>query len=141
MASLNKVMIIGNLGKDPELRHTGGGTAVVEFSVAVNGRRKAANGEWEDVTEWFSVKIWDKQAERAAEWLRKGSSVYVEGRMETRSWDDKDGGAKHYKTELIASTFMPLDRRENNGGERPANTSAPTTSAPVASGEDDDLPF
>jgi len=86
--SLNKVMIIGNIGKDPEKRALPSGMAVTQFSVAVNGRKKGANGEWEDETEWFRVVCFDRLADRAADWLRKGKKVFVEGRLKTRKYTD-----------------------------------------------------
>ena len=102
---LNKVMIIGNLGRDPEQRSTSSGMAVTEFSVAVNSRRKN-----EDHTEWFNVKLFDKQAENAATFLRKGRKVYVEGRLETRSWDDKETGQKRNKWQFTVDTIERAER-------------------------------
>jgi single-strand DNA-binding protein len=143
--SLNKTMIIGNLGRDPESRSTGSGMAVLEFSVAVNGRRKSTTDPsgWEDETEWFAVKAFDKLAERAANWLRKGRKVYVEGKMQTHSWDDKEHpGTKRYKTELIAAVITPLDaarRESDNGG---SSDEAPAAARGRAAGAaDDEIPF
>ncbi len=99
--SLNKVMIIGNLGRDPEMRYTPGGQAVTQFTVAVNRNYKGQDGDWQEETEWFRVVAWAQLAERSAEHLRKGMKVYVEGRLQTRQWEDQQG-QKRYTTELIA---------------------------------------
>jgi len=125
--SLNKAMIIGNLGRDPEMRYTPGGQAVTQFTVAVNRSYKAQNGEWQEETEWFRVVVWGQQAERAAEHLRKGNKVYIEGRLQTRQWEDKDG-QKRYTTELVANQVTNLERRsrDEDGDPGPATGSAPS---------------
>ena len=137
--SLNKCMIIGNLGKDPEMRYTPSGSAVTQMSVATNRAWKDQAGEWQNETEWFRVVIWGEKGERAAEILRKGNKVYVEGRIQTRQWEDQQGG-KRYTTELIADRFYSLERRERDddvpGGE-PAASYAPKSAA----SDFDDLPF
>jgi single-strand DNA-binding protein len=144
--SLNKAMIIGNLGRDPEMRYTPSGQAVTQFTVAVNRNYKDSSGEWKEETEWFRVVAWGPLAERTAEYLRKGRKVYVEGRLQTRNWEDKDG-QKRYTTELVASTVTALDPRpREEGGEPPAPRQTPASSAPQAPedfGADDlgELPF
>ena len=147
--SLNKAMIIGNLGKDPEMRYTQGGQAVTQFTVAVNRNYKDANGEWKEETEWFRVVAWAALAERTAENLRKGRKVYVEGRLQTRSCEDKDG-QKRYTTELGASTVTSLDPRPREdgapapeaAGARPARGGAPAgPSDDFGSNDLDELPF
>jgi len=154
--SLNKCMIIGNLGKDPEMRYTPSGQAVTQFTVATNRRWKGQNDEWQEETEWFRVVVWAQQAERAAERLRKGNRVYVEGRIQTRQWEDQTG-QKRYTTELVANQVTSLERREREDGDfpppddaRPSGASA-SGSASTASGQQrpgpaggddyDDLPF
>ncbi|HEX5465624.1 MAG TPA: single-stranded DNA-binding protein [Candidatus Limnocylindrales bacterium] len=150
--SLNKCMIIGNLGRDPEMRYTASGTAVTQFSVAVNRNTRDENGEWKKETEWFRVVLFRDQAERAAEWLRKGTKVYIEGRIQTRSYE-KDGQT-HYMTELIAERFANLDPRQRDdadagdggsssaGGAPMARPAAAPANAPgTASEELDDIPF
>lgn len=124
--SLNKAMIIGNLGRDPEMRYTPGGQAVTQFTVAVNRNYKGQNGEWQEETEWFRVVVWGQQAERAAEYLRKGNKVYIEGRLQTRQWEDKDG-QKRYTTELVANQVTNLERRsrDEDGDPGPAAGAAP----------------
>ncbi len=151
--SLNKAMIIGNLGRDPEMRYTPNGQAVTQFTVAVNRNYKDASGEWKEETEWFRVVAWGPLAERTAEYLRKGRKVYVEGRLQTRTWDGQDG-QKHYTTELVASTVTGLDPRPREEGAaeptgaRPARGNAPAGPAgPSGPGDDfgssdlDELPF
>lgn len=110
--SLNKVMIIGNLGRDPELRYTQRGTAVCNFTVAVNrpGRVDENGQRSEDETEWFSVVAWDKLAETCSQFLQKGRKVYVEGRLQTRSWEGPDG-QKRSRVEVLAQQMTMLDSR------------------------------
>ena len=106
MANLNRIEIIGNVGKEPEMRFTPSGKPVISFSVAVNSKF----GESES-TEWFSVVAWDKLAETCNQYLEKGQQVFVEGRLQTRSWEDKEG-IKHYKTEIIANKVLFLGQRK-----------------------------
>ena len=131
--SLNKCMIIGNLGRDPEMRYTQSGQAVTQFTVAVNRNYRDSNNEWQEETEWFRVVVWREAAERAAERLRKGSKVYVEGRLQTRQWEDREG-QKRYTTELVAQTVTPLDARPRD--EEGAEGSFPAR-PPRPSGPDD----
>ena len=150
--SLNKAMIIGNLGKDPEMRYTPSGQAVTQFTVAVNRSWKDPNGEWKEETEWFRIVVWGPPGERAAEHLRKGNKVYVEGRLQTRQWEDQSG-QKRYTTELVANQVTNLERRTRDESEEGAFTPAarPTRPAPAAEGSAaddklddanfDDLPF
>lgn len=114
MASLNKVMIIGNLGRDPEMRFTANGQAVANFSVACNRRYTTRDGEQRDETEWVRVVCWGRQAEIAGQYLQRGSQVYVEGRLQTRSWEDQQGQTR-YMTEVVANTFQMLGRRGEGG--------------------------
>lgn len=111
MAGLNKVMIIGNLGQDPEMRYTANGNAVTTFSVACNRSFGSAEGERREETEWFNVVTWNKLAETCSQYLQKGRRAYVEGRLQTRSWEGQDG-QKKYRTEVIASTVLFLDRSQ-----------------------------
>ena len=115
MGNLNKVMIIGNTGRDAELRYTANGTAISDFSVAVNSRRRSASGDWEDETEWFQVTLCGDRAERISQYITKGKQIYVEGRLRTRNWDD-DQGVRHYRTEVIANNVEFLDRRRDQDG-------------------------
>ncbi|MGI8929225.1 MAG: single-stranded DNA-binding protein [Candidatus Limnocylindrales bacterium] len=155
--SLNKCMIIGNLGKDPEMRYTPSGQSVTQFTVAVNRNYKDAQGERQEETEWFRVVAWGQQAEFAAEYLRKGAKVFVEGRIQTRQWEGQDG-QKRYTTELVANTIQNLERRPRedagDGGsqiesgprpprpQRPAGDQQPGQQGPGPEPETyDDLPF
>jgi single-strand DNA-binding protein len=133
MASLNKVMIIGNLGADPEMRFTPSGSPVTSFRIASSRIYTTKDGEKKKETEWFSVVAWDKRAELCNQFLHKGSTAYIEGRLQTRSWDDKEG-VKHYKTEVIASQIIFLDR----------SGSAPLPEEATEGGDEvppEDLPF
>ncbi|MDR3764483.1 MAG: single-stranded DNA-binding protein [Acidobacteriota bacterium] len=150
--SVNKVILIGNLGKDPELKHTSSGTAVATVTLATNDRYKDKSGEWQDRTEWHNVVLWARLAEIASEYLKKGRNVYIEGRLQTRSWEDKQG-QKRYTTEVVASDLVLLGggRGEDGsgGGGRSARSdfdqSGPGEfdSAPARATEitDDDIPF
>ena len=136
--SLNKAMIIGNLGRDPEMRYTPGGQAVTQFTVAVNRNFRGQDGEWQEETEWFRVVAWGQTGERAAENLRKGGKVYVEGRIQTRQWEDNTG-AKRYTTELIADRVTNLEKRQREDGDpgftpRPSSARPTEAAAPAAAG-------
>jgi len=123
--SLNKCMIIGNLGRDPEMRYTPSGQAVTQFTVATNRNYRDQNQEWQKETEWFRVVVWGQQAERAAENLKKGNKVYIEGRIQTRQWEDQTG-QKRYTTELVANQVTSLERRDRGEEEAPFPDEAPT---------------
>ncbi|MDD5081894.1 MAG: single-stranded DNA-binding protein [Dehalococcoidales bacterium] len=110
MASLNKVMIIGNVGSDPEMRFTPNGNPVTSFRVATNRTYNTPEGERKQETEWFTVVAWNKLAERCNQFLTKGRLVYAEGRLRTRTWEGQDG-QKHYRTEVIANQVTFLDRQ------------------------------
>jgi len=143
MASLNKVMLIGNLGKDPEVRYTASGTAVASFSLATSDRIKNKNGEWEDKTEWHNITLWGRQAEIAGEYLAKGKTVYIEGRLQTRKWQDRDGRDR-YTTEVVGEKMVMLSGKGEGGGRsaagRGAEGGAPGYEEPVFN-PDDDIPF
>ena len=110
MASLNKVMLIGNVGNDPEMRYTPGGNPVTSFSVAINRRYTDSNGETKEETEWFRVIAWRKLAESCNQFVTKGKRVYVEGRLRTRNWEGQDG-QKRVSVEVVANRVLFLDRR------------------------------
>jgi len=112
---LNKVQIIGNLGRDPEMRYTPSGSAVTNFTVAVNRPRRAQDGSTTDETEWFRVVLWDKLAETASEFLRKGRTVYIEGRLQSRKYTDKDGVEKT-SVEIVGNEMILLGAREDGQG-------------------------
>lgn len=113
--SVNKVILVGNVGRDPELKYTPSGTAVVSFSIATNERYKDKNGEWQDRTEWHNVKAWQRTAEIVGEYVKKGSKVYVEGSLRTDSWEDKNTHEKKYRTEIIVNDLVLLGGRGEGG--------------------------
>jgi single-strand DNA-binding protein len=114
--SLNRVQLIGNLGKDPEVKYTPQGTPVAKLTIATNERFKDKAGEWQDRTEWHNVVLWQRLAEIAGEYLKKGGKVYIEGRLQTRAWDDKTSGQKKYMTEVVADDLILLGGRGDSGG-------------------------
>lgn len=127
---LNKVMIIGNVGTDPEMRFTANGTAVTSFRIAVNRVSSSQENERRQDTEWFTVVAWNKLAETCNQYLGKGRRAFVEGRLQTRSWEGQDGQTR-YRTEIVASNVIFLDRRVSEHGEE----------EPAEALEPDDLPF
>ncbi len=142
MAGLNKAMVIGNVGKDPEMRYTANGKAVTTFSIAVNRNFQGTDGERREETDWFDIVTWDKLAELCSQFLQKGRQAYVEGRLQTRSWEGQDG-VKRYKTEIVAQTvlFLGGPGGSGGGGQRPTeqyDDAAAPAGAPV---DPDDLPF
>ncbi|HYX39671.1 MAG TPA: single-stranded DNA-binding protein [Oligoflexus sp.] len=123
MASINLAILIGNLGKDPQLRNTQTGTAVCTFSIATTENWTDQSGQKQSKTEWHNIVVWNKQAENCAKYLRKGRAAYVEGRVQTRSWDDTTG-QKRYTTEIIAETVKFLGSGPAVDQERPARPKA-----------------
>jgi single-strand DNA-binding protein len=109
--SVNKVILIGNLGKDPEIKYTPSGTPVAKFSLATNERYKDKGGEWQDRTEWHNIVAWQRLAEIVGEYVKKGSKLYIEGRLQTSSWEDKQSGEKKYRTEIVANDLVLLSGR------------------------------
>jgi single-strand DNA-binding protein len=138
MASVNKAILIGNLGKDPELRYTPSGQAVASFSIATTEKWKDKDGQLQERTDWHNIVVWGRQAEIANEYLKKGRPVYIEGRIQTRSYDDKDGN-RRYITEIVARRMQFLDQRGAQEREIPSPQEAETPDS--AGGEEDDLPF
>ncbi len=124
--SFNKIILVGNLGKDPELRYTPDGTAVASFSLATNEKRKDKSGQFQDVTTWFKVTLWRKQAENASKYLTKGSPVYIEGRLNIEEWTDKDG-KNRYTLDVQASDMQFIGAKSNDA----------TYDAPATGGNDD----
>lgn len=151
MASVNKVILIGNLGKDPEVRYMPSGEAIANISVATTDSWKDKSGEKQEKTEWHRVSFFGKLAEIVGEYLKKGSQVYVEGRLQTRKWQDKEGQDK-YTTEIVADRMQMLGGRSGAGGgesmatER-ASSASSSTAKPAAKGKgdfddfEDDIPF
>ena len=150
--SFNKIIVVGNLGRDPELRYTPQGTAVCSFTMATNERRKGLAGEPQDVTTWFRVTVWGKQAETVSKYLTKGRNVYVEGRLHVGEWSDKDG-KQRYTLEVNATDVRFIDGGQGVEGipVRQAAQAAAQPSGRLAAGarpaphdaglEDDEIPF
>jgi single-strand DNA-binding protein len=139
MASVNRVILIGNLGRDPELRYTPSGTAVANFSLATTDRFSNKQGERQERTEWHRIVAWGRTAELCAQYLSKGRSVYVEGRLQTNEWEDKEG-QKRRTTEIVAQTVQFLGGRnagESGGAPRPSSGGDPDSPPPPS----DDIPF
>ncbi|AKS42387.1 single-stranded DNA-binding protein [Wenzhouxiangella marina] len=144
---INKVILIGNLGADPETRHTAGGSAVTNLSLATSESwRDRQSGEMRENTEWHRVVLFSKLAEIAGEYLRKGSKVYIEGRLQTRKWQDRDGNDR-WTTEIVANEMQMLDSRgdsapmQDRGGSYGAQSSGPAPSGPSGGNLEDDIPF
>ena len=136
---LNKVMIIGHLGKDPEMRYTPSGRPVTTFTVAVSRSWNSADGERHAETEWFNVVAWGNLAEICKQYLTKGQQVYVEGRLQTRRWDDKEG-QKHTSVEIVANEMMMLGERRDASGNN--HQPSDETEAPeMTSTDEDEFPF
>lgn len=138
MASVNKVILIGNLGADPELRYTSGGQAVADLRVATSRRWQGKDGSQQEDTQWHRVVVWGKTAEQCKEYLSKGRQAYIEGRLQTRAWEDRDGN-KRYTTEVVAQQVLFLGGRGGSGASSepppPSDQSMPSDLG------DDDIPF
>jgi single-strand DNA-binding protein len=151
---VNKVLLLGNVGKDPEIRSTAGGMTVASFSLATADRQKDAQGNWTDKTEWHNLVCFQRTAEVVRDYVKKGTQVFIEGKIQTRSWDDKASGEKKYKTEILVNDLTLLGGGagktggESSGGYTKSNTasyaSTPAASAPNYEDQgitDDDIPF
>lgn len=149
MASLNKVMLLGNLTRDPELRHTPKGSAVADLGLAVNRRVSDGNGGWKDETTFVDVTVWGSSAENAQKYLSKGRGVFIEGRLQMDSWDDKNTGQKRTKLKVVADNlqFLPDGKggasRSSQKSDNDSNPSRQGGSAAPADdfAEEDDIPF
>lgn len=137
---LNKVMIIGRLGRDPEMRYTPSGRPVTTFTVAAGRSWNTANGERRSETEWFNVVAWGNLAEFCKQYLTKGQQVYVEGRLQTRRWEDKEG-VKHSVVEVVASELMMLGERRGANHEPPVAGEPASEFPPEPPSEEDEFPF
>ncbi len=153
---VNKVILVGNLGKDPELKYTPSGTPVAKFTLATSDRFKDKEGQWQDRTEWHNITAWARTAEIAGEYLKKGGKVYIEGSLRTHSWDDKQTGQKKYMTEVVVNDLVLLGGRgegggDSGGGSRGASTGGgnnfdqrtpePEPAAASSPISDEDIPF
>ena len=154
-SNINVVVITGNLTQDPELRHLGSGTAVCELRVAVNSRRKdGSTGEWVDKPNYFNVTVWGAQGENCANYLSKGRPVAIEGRLDWREWEAKEGGGKRQAVQIIANSVQFLGSRDGGGGNGNGGGFTPQSDTPAdpsdfdaapagagGGGSDDDIPF
>jgi single-strand DNA-binding protein len=155
---VNKVILIGNLGRDPEVRSTPSGQPVASFSLATSRKWKDKSGNRQEETEWHNIVVWGKQAEIAGQYLKKGKQIYLEGRLQTRSWDDKQSGEKKYRTEVVCDNFQMLGSRGDmeggggggysGGGSYEGGGSGGSSGGGASSGggyggepDDDDIPF
>ena len=150
---VNKVFLLGNVGKDPEIRTTAGGMTVASFSLATAERAKGADGQWTDKTEWHNLVCFQRTAEVVRDYVKKGSQIFVEGKIQTRSWDDKETGAKQYRTEILVNELTLLGKpggggSGGEGGYSKGNTASFDQRAPVAAENyadpgitDEDIPF
>lgn len=151
MASVNKWIGIGNLGRDPEVRYSPDGAAICNISIACTSAWKdKTTGERKEETEWVRIVFYNRLAEIAGEYLKKGRSVYIEGRLKTRKWQDKDTGADRYSTDIVADQMQMLGGREDGGSDSPQRTATPRQERPAApqagpaanlADMDDDIPF
>jgi single-strand DNA-binding protein len=152
--SVNKVILLGNVGKDPEIRSTPGGTMVANLTLATSDRFQDQQGNWQDRTEWHNLVAFKRTAEIIRDYVKKGSKLYIEGKIQTRSWDDKETGAKKYRTEIIVNDMSLLSGREEGSGGGGYSKSASNSSfdqrprssandevAQSAEISDDDIPF
>jgi len=139
--SFNKIILVGNLGRDPELRYTPQGTPVCSFTMATNERRKDRAGETQDVTTWFKITLWGRQAETAAQYLTKGRPLYIEGRLRVEEWTDRDG-RQRYTLEVHATDMQFIGGRGEEPSAPRAESGAPNRNEPAeAEISDDDIPF
>jgi single-strand DNA-binding protein len=146
MASFNKVLLLGNLTRDPEVRYTPKGSAVADLGIAVNRQYTLDNGEKREEVTFVDVTFWGRTAEVAGEYLKKGRPIFIEGRLQLDTWDDKQSGQKRSKLKVIGETMQMLGSRPGEGGgdtgaSRPARASAPPKSAGPAEPDDDEIPF
>ncbi|RDI48709.1 single-stranded DNA-binding protein [Aquicella lusitana] len=145
--SVNKVILIGNLGRDPEIRYTPSGLAVANITIATSEVWKdKQSGENQERTEWHRIVLYQRLAEIVGEYLRKGSKVFIEGRLQTRKWQDKNTGQDRYTTEIVADSLQMLDSKGGNMGDTPSSYEKPAAAlaaeaAPALENFDDDVPF
>jgi single-strand DNA-binding protein len=131
--SVNKVTLLGNVGKDPEIRSTPSGVMVANLTLATSDRQKDAQGNWQDKTEWHNLKAFNRTAEIVRDYVKKGSKLYIEGKITTNSWDDKESGQKRYKTEILVNELVLLSGREEGAGGQGGYTRAASSSSSAAS--------
>jgi single-strand DNA-binding protein len=139
--SVNKVILLGNVGQDPEVKYTASGVPVAKVSLATNERFKDKNDQWQDKTEWHSVVAWQRLAEIVGECVRKGSKLYVEGKLQTSTWEGKQNGEKKYRTEIVAREIVLLGSRDSRQEGSAEMSGAESSPAPVSTDAEDGIPF
>ena len=140
--SVNKVILVGNVGQDPEVKYTASGVPVAKLSLATSERFKDKNDAWQDRTEWHSVVAWQRLAEIVGEYVRKGSKLYIEGKLQTSTWEDEQSGEKKYRTEIVARDIVLLGARDNGEQGRNERGSDESQAEPTPVGVGDtDIPF
>jgi single-strand DNA-binding protein len=141
--SINKVILVGNVGKDPEIKYTPNGVPVAKFSLATNERFKDKSGEWRDRTEWHNVLAWQRLAEIVGEFVQKGSKLYIEGKLQSSSWEDRNSGEKRYRTEIVARDVVLLGSPERSSDADRDIPEGERESVHAGTGEtdDSDIPF
>ena len=141
--SINKVILIGNVGKDPEVKYTPSGVALAKFSLATNEKFKDKSGEWQERTEWHNVLAWQRLAEIVGEYVQKGTKLFIEGRLQTSSWEDRNSGEKKYRVEIVARDIVLLGSREadSNGDRGHVEEEREPVHAGAAEITDEDIPF
>jgi single-strand DNA-binding protein len=143
--SVNKVILVGNVGKDPEVRYSRSGTPVANFSLATNERFKDRNNEWQERTEWHSIVAWQRLAELVGQYVAKGSNLYVEGKIQSSSWEDRQSGERKYRTEIVARELLLLGPRGHNSADHKHATHNENERRPshASTGEimDEEIPF
>ena len=140
MAGVNKVILIGNLGRDPEVRYLDSGVAVANFSLATTENYKNKEGERVSQTEWHNIVLWRGLAEVAEKWLKKGSSVYIEGKIRNKKWEDKEGNTR-YTTEILGDNMTMLGKKDDNSSDAPESTVTTAEESVPEAEKGDDLPF
>ncbi len=140
--SINKVILIGNVGKDPEVKYTPNGVALAKFSLATNEKFKDKSGTWQERTEWHNVLAWQRLAEIVGEHVQKGTKLYIEGRLQTSSWEDRNSGEKRYRVEIVARDILLLGSREPDSDGARNHAEEETEPVHAGAGEiTDDIPF
>jgi single-strand DNA-binding protein len=140
--SINKVILVGNVGKDPEVKYTPSGVALAKFSLANNERFKDKSGEWQDRTEWHNVLAWQRLMEIVGEYVRQGAKLYIEDKLQTSNWEDRNSGEKKFRTEIVARDIVLLGSRETNGAGDRDSAEEEREPVPAGTGEiPDDIPF
>jgi single-strand DNA-binding protein len=141
--NINKVILIGNVGKDPEVKYTPSGVAVAKFSLATNEKFKDKSGEWQERTEWHNILAWQRLAEIVGEYIHKGAKLYIEGKLQTSIWEDRNNGEKKYRVEIVAREIVLLGTREaaSDGDQNASEQERAPAHAGVAENTDEDIPF